>query len=107
MEQLTEILKMSPPVVFVVVLNGLGMILSSAKWFKSDYIPVTMLVLGAGVWPFLAETGNVAFTARHPMLLNAVYGAALGLGAVGAHQLVSRLMGGDKTPPTLPPPPSV
>ena len=102
MEQLTEILKMSPPVVFVVVLNGIGLILSNAKWFKSDYIPLTMLVLGAGVWPFLAETGNVAFTARHPMLLNGVYGAALGLGAVGAHQLVSKLLG-DKQPPATPP----
>ena len=106
MEQLTEILKMSPPVAFVLVLNGIGMILSKATWCKGDYIPIIMLALGAGIWPFLADTGNVAFTARNPTLLNGVYGAALGLGAVGAHQLVSRLMG-DKQPPTLPPPPSV
>ena len=103
MEQLTEILKMSPPAIFILVLNGIGLILSNAKWFKSDYIPIVMLALGAGVWPFLADTGNVAFTARNPVLLNGVYGAALGLGAVGAHQLVSKLMG-DKQPPRLPPP---
>ena len=104
---LTEILKMSPPLVFVVVLNGLGMILSKATWCKGDYIPIVMLVLGAGVWPFLADTGNVAFTAKNPTLLNSVYGAALGLGAVGAHQLVTRLMGDKTAAPTLPPPPSV
>lgn len=91
-DELTAIFKMSPPVVFVLVLNGIGFMLTSSKWFRNDFIPIILMFLGALTWPWIADTASVAFTARYPVVVNGMYGAALGLGAVGVNQAYRRLL---------------
>jgi len=80
-----DILEMAPPVAMALCLNIVGMALKKspvANWL----IPWILIALGAVVFPFVSDYSKINFQCKNPMVLNAIYGAAIGGLSVGLHQ---------------------
>lgn len=78
MNEISDIVTLSPPLLLALVLNGVGVFLKKSPvvdWL----IPFILVVLGAAIYPFigLGEGGTVR---------QAMVGAAIGVMSVGMHQ---------------------
>lgn len=81
-----QIFELSPPILLAVVLNLIGLFLKKsplADWV----IPLVLILLGAVVYPFIAEVGKVSYAVSSPTIFNGVMGAAIGGFSVGANQV--------------------
>ena len=107
MNDIEELLKLSPPVILVLCLNILGVGLKKTPMLPNWIIPIILSLTGLVVYPYIAETGSVAFQVRNPDVLLAVYGFALGAASVGLHQVFRQIFGRliegpDEKKPTTP-----
>lgn len=92
MNELEELLKLSPPVILVLSLNILGVGLKKSP-IPNWTIPIVLSLVGLFVYPYIAETGSVGFEVRNPDVLLAVYGFALGAASVGLNQVFRQIFG--------------
>lgn len=92
MNEITDLLQSSPPVALALVLNVVGLALKKTP-LPNWIIPVALPVLGALLYPYIAETGKVNFECRNPEILLGVYGALIGSGSVGLNQMLRQFLG--------------
>lgn len=92
MNDIQELLKLSPPVILVLGLNFLGLGLKKSP-MPNWTIPIILSLTGLVVYPHIAETGSVGFEVRNPDVLLAVYGFALGAASVGLNQVFRQIFG--------------
>lgn len=90
-EQAERIIQLSPPALVTIALIGIGWVIRQSA-IANQFIPLILLVLGAVIYPMVAEVGKVSYHVTYPLALNALIGACLGLGAVGANQLYRQLL---------------
>lgn len=80
MIDLNSILGASPAIALMLVLNGIGMALKAIPQISNKLIPLILLVLGGGGYPFI---GNIGAATHTPAPLLVVYGCGIALAAVG------------------------
>lgn len=90
MEQLNELLNLSPPVGLLVFLFFLGVILKKADIFPNRFIPLTQLLLGAGIYPFLAAVVPNGY--YYPLAAKVFLGGLIGAGTVALHQVIKQYL---------------
>lgn len=116
MELLTDfgslIQKWPLSVVVVVSLNLIGFALKRAGFFPNRCIPLTLIVLGSGIYALVGDYTRMSPEWRHPVAVLALYGVILGFIAWGLHkrllQPLAKLFTGnpnsfDTDPPFHPP----
>lgn len=84
MNVVNEILEMSPPVALAVGLVLLGWCLKRSP-FPSWAIPLGLCVVGAVIFPFIADAGKVSFQVRNPVVFHGLIGGIIGLASTGLH----------------------
>jgi hypothetical protein len=92
MNELTDILQASPPIALAIALNLLGLAwkkMPVANWM----IPIVLPLIGAVVFPFIAERGKINFECQNPAILLGVYGFAIGAASVGLNQMLRQFIG--------------
>lgn len=104
METLTDILQLSPPLALALLLNLVGFGLKKSK-LPDWTIPLILIGIGAGTFPFIAETAKVSYQCHNPSILMAIYGGCIGGLSVGLNQALRQFMGRNgngngSTPPT-------
>lgn len=92
MEQLTDLIQSSPPVALALALNVVGIGLKRTA-IPNWIIPLALPVIGAVVYPMIAEPGKVNFECRNPAVLLGVYGFVIGSGSVGLNQMLRQFLG--------------
>lgn len=92
MNEFTDLLQSSPPVALALALNVVGLALKKAP-VPNWIIPLVLPVLGALLYPFIAEAGKVNFECRNPDVLLGVHGAMIGAGSVGINQMLRQFLG--------------
>lgn len=109
MEQITSIISASPPVLLMLVLNGLGYVLKALEKVPNRIIPVILVVAGTVIYPFIGEWSSTVKAARFPAALMACYGFGIGLSAIGAYEGIRTLLtsGTSGTVTPIPPVPPV
>ena len=85
--------QIAPPAVLLLALNVVGLALKKSP--VPDWLIVWVLpAIGAAVYPHIADwTGVMSYTVKHPIVLNALYGVAIGGGAVWGNQLFRQTLG--------------
>jgi hypothetical protein len=85
MNELIDILKMSPPMLLALALTVVGKGLKRspiADWT----IPLILPILGGIVYPFISVTTTISSAVPYPTVYNVLIGIACGGGAVGLNQ---------------------
>lgn len=92
MNELTDLLQSSPPMALALALNVVGLCLKKTP-APNWVIPLVLPVIGALVYPQIAEPGKVNFECRNPAVLLGIYGFVIGSGSVGLNQMVRQFLG--------------
>lgn len=91
-DQLKQLEGLGPAGILLLFLCCLGAALKYARWPKDNrIIPVILLVLGAGGYPFLARKADMDYTSTL-ILYNFAVGGVIGWASVGAHQLLKQVL---------------
>lgn len=76
-ELIENLTQLSPPVALAVALYFVGAAIKKSPW--SDWlIPFALPLLGAVLYPFIAETANVSYSVKNPTAFNAIIGVSIG-----------------------------
>lgn len=96
MDLLNQALQLSPPFALALGLNLVGLFMKKSP-IPNWTIPLSLIIMGAGSYPFIAEPGKVNYECKNPDILNAIYGACIGGLSVGMNQVFRqfKLIGGD------------
>lgn len=88
--------QLAPPVVLLLALNVLGLAIKKSP--VPDWLIVWILpAVGAALYPHIADwTGSTPYSVKHPIVLNALYGVAIGGCAVWGNQLLRETLGAFK-----------
>jgi hypothetical protein len=78
--------ELAPPLVLSFVLNGFGYFLKQTPYSKDWAIPFILMILGAIIYPFVAELDKMQFNVKSITVFNALIGAGIGALAVGLNQ---------------------
>jgi hypothetical protein len=92
MNDLLDFLSVSPPIALAAALNGLGLALKKSP-VPNWLIPLLLPIIGAAVYPFLAEPGKVNFECNNPAMLHGIYGFIIGSASVGLNQMFRQFNG--------------
>lgn len=97
----------SPPVLLMLVLNGIGIALKRTPKMPNWAIPWALIILGGIAYPFVGEWSATVKSARFPTGLMVIYGVGIGLAAVGFYEGLLRkfLPAKETTAPDAPEPP--
>lgn len=87
MDLLNNLTELSPPVALAVLLWFTGAALKRSPW-QNWLIPFTLPVLGAILYPLIAESAKVSYDVRNPAVFNAIIGAVIGYSATGFDQQI-------------------
>lgn len=100
MNEIEQLLKLSPPVAASLALLVCGKLLKLSP-IPNRWIPLVLCLLGAGIFPWMAPA---QVGVEHPVVHNAILGFLAGGGAVGIHSVFVRLgsNGQDKPAETKP-----
>ena len=85
MEELNslEMLKTVGPMgMLALFLLAMGRVAKALPFLGNKYIPVVVILLGMGIYPFIAESGSIAWDVPHIGLYNALVGAVIGTAAI-------------------------
>lgn len=95
MEEIDKLLELSPLLLLALALNVVGLMLKSVNWHPDRLIPLTLPVLGAVIWPFLAEAAPVSWVEKldRPWLIYGLFGLVAGAICVWGHQAVRQMFG--------------
>lgn len=86
LELVDNITQLSPPAALAAALWVVGNAIKKSR-FENWLIPFVLPLLGALAFPFIAETANVNYQVRSPMLFNGLIGMAIGGAATGLDQM--------------------
>lgn len=86
MNEIENILKMSPPFLLALVLTGFGKVLKATPRIPDWSIPYILPIIGAVIYPWVADAAMLTAKVSHPTVLNALYGVGIGGWAVGLNQ---------------------
>lgn len=73
----TQLISLSPELLVIVALNALGY--ACGKLIPGKYIPLCVVLSGAGIYPMVAKVGEVDPTVRNPIVTLILRGVLLGL----------------------------
>ncbi len=113
MDFLNHLTELSPPVALAVLLWFTGIALKRSPW-QNWLIPFILPVLGAILYPAIAETAKVSYSVSSPVVWNAIIGAIIGYSATGFDQQIRQFVNRPKkfdgktsfiTKPNAPPSP--
>ena len=96
-ENLTQL---SPPMALAVALWFFGYGLKRSP-MPDWLIPFVLPVVGAALFPFVAETASVSYSVKSPALFNAIIGFCIGGAAVAMNEAAKQFLS-RKDPPTNP-----
>lgn len=117
-ELINDLTQLSPPMALAVALWVVGNAISRSR-IENWLIPFILPLLGALVYPLIADNSKMSYTVHSPMMVNALTGVAIGWTATALDQTIwqwiSRTKSPDgktsfltkpdeNTPPTPPPP---
>lgn len=88
----SDIATLSPPLLLALVLNGVGVFLKRSP-INDWIIPFILILLGAIIYPFIADVAEVAQGTRNATAYRVVVGAAIGVISVGVHATLKQFMG--------------
>jgi hypothetical protein len=91
-EWINAIPRLSPPVLLVFLLVGLGYVLKLSKIFSNKYIPLSLAFLGSMVYPFVTRVAEINHQVRYPIVADICVGFLCGLAAVGINQAWRQLI---------------
>lgn len=91
---------LSAPALVLVFLNGLGVLLKSNKRIDNDWIPALLVGLGALAYMAVGNSEDIPYKVNWVWAYKAMFGAILGLGSVGLHQVAGKLFGWNRGPET-------
>ena len=91
MDQIKQLLELSPPVLLALGLNFLGLGLKRSP-IKNWTIPFLLIAAGAMVYPLIADVSKVSFQCQNPYALNAVFGAVIGGCSIGLNQAFRQIL---------------
>lgn len=93
---INSLFQLAPPLVLLLALNVVGLGLKKSP--VPDWLIVWILPgLGAALYPHIADwAGTASYTVKHPIVLNALYGVAVGGLAVWGNQLLRQTLGAMK-----------
>lgn len=94
MNEIEQLLKLSPPVAASLALLLCGKLLKLSP-IPNRWIPLVLCALGAGVFPWVAP---VQAGVEHPLIHNAILGFLAGGGAVGIHSVLVRFNNSETKP---------
>lgn len=92
-EAINTLLQASPPLLLALAINLLLYALKRMPWYPNEYLPITAVVVGAAVYPWIADATNVVANVRSPLAYSVVLGAAIGGLSVAMHQQVRQFLG--------------
>ena len=102
MDEILNIVKLSPPLALALALNVVGMAIKQSK--LPDWTIVWILpALGAVFYPWIAVPSASLALVHHPTILNGIYGVLIGSASVGFNQLLRQtplFKGKNDTSPT-------
>lgn len=88
---------LTPPLLLIGLLNGLGVLFKTSPLVPNKYIPYILVTLGGIGYPLLAQAGDVNLQVHGSVAYNVVLGIMFALSSVGGHQLVTQPVKGDNT----------
>lgn len=93
---INSLFQLAPPLVLLLALNVVGLGLKRSP--VPDWLIVWILPgLGAALYPQVADwTGTASYHVKHVIVLNALYGVAIGGLSVWGNQLLRQTMAGWK-----------
>lgn len=88
LDLVNQIVTMSPELLVIVAILIVGFVLKLVKSFPNEYIPAVGSLMGASLYPFVADVAKVDYQVRLPWLRQILIGLALWLVAWVLHEKV-------------------
>lgn len=92
-EAINTLFEASPPLALALAINFLLYSLKKTKQFRDEMLPITAVIFGALVYPWIADIAKVVPVVKSPLVYNMVFGSGIGGLSVAMHQQVKQWLG--------------